>query len=97
VTPARRFHVSWQSGWAAGLGTCMVLAFTLLNLSQSSGLTRAQSLIVPAVVSNASYAASFAAVEHNCLSAPIFGWTNDGEGLSTLRSLDSFNTNRLLP
>jgi hypothetical protein len=94
------FHLSWQSGWAAGFGTCVVLAFTLLNLTYSNALPGHSSVIMPAVVSNASYAASFAAVEHNCISAvsaPIFGWTKAAALPLTPRSLESFNTNDLLP
>src|SRR5258708_2910604 len=91
------FHLSWQSGWAAGLATCLVLAFTLLNLTHSSGITRLPGLNASAVLSNSSYASSFVELEHNCVSAPIFGWTNDGELHSSIRSFDLLNTNHLLP
>src|SRR4051812_36139943 len=65
------FHLSWQSGWAAGLATCLVLAFTLLNLTHSSGLVGLPTLNASAVLSNSSYASSFVELEHNCVSAPI--------------------------
>ncbi len=91
------FHLSWQSGWAAGLAMCLVLAFTLLNLTQTTGITRLPGLNASAVLSNSSYASSFVELEHNCVSAPIFGWTNDGEVHSSIRSFDLLNTNHLLP
>ena len=91
------FHLSWQSGWAAGLATCMVLTFTLLNLTHSTGLTSLPRLNASAVLSNSSYASSFVELEHNCVSAPIFGWTNDRELHSSIRSFDLLNTNHLLP
>ena len=75
----------------------MVLLITVLNFTHAARLNQTDAFIVPAVVSNASYAASFASVEHNCVSAPIFGWTKPGGAISTLRSLESFNTNHLLP
>lgn len=100
AAPRSALHLSWQSGWAAGLGTCLVLAFTLLNLTHSNALSGHSSVIVPALVSNASYAASFAALEHNCVSAvsaPVFDSTKAAPVPLTPRSLDSFNTNDLLP
>lgn len=94
---AIHLHLSWQSGWAAGLATCVVVAFTLLNLTESSGISRLPGLNVAAVVSNSTYASSFVELEHNCVSAPIFGWTTSGELPSSIRSLELLNTNHLLP
>lgn len=100
IAPARRRSPSllaWQNGWAAGLAGCAMLAFTLLNMVQTSSISGDDVLIPSAAISNASYAASFASVQHNCLSAPILGWTNDGELPSSNRSLHLFTTNHLLP
>jgi len=88
--PARR-HVHWQGGWAAGLATCAIVVLTVLNLAHLNGISASPGLII----SNTTYAASFAAVQHNCVSAPIFGWTNDGELHSSNRSFDLYNTNLL--
>ena len=92
--PAIRPH--WQSGWAAALASCAILLLTLLNITHINGITAPTGLIASAAISNASYAASFAAVQHNCLSAPIFGWTNDGELDFSNHSLDLLITNDLL-
>jgi hypothetical protein len=91
------FHLSWQSGWAAGIATCLVLAFTLLNFSHSTGVVWLPKLNTSAVLSNSSYASSFVELEHNCVSAPIFGWTNDRELHSSVGSFDLLKTNHLLP
>lgn len=85
----------WQRGWAAGMATFAILVFTALNLVQTQGGPGRSTLIASAAISNASYAASFAEVQHNCLSAPIFGWTNDDELHSSMPSLDLLNTNLL--
>jgi hypothetical protein len=90
-------HVNWQSGWAAGLATCLILAFTLLNLTQSVGISTFPGVNAAAVVSNTSYASSFVQLEHNCVSAPIFGWTSASGLPSSIRSFDLLNTNHLLP
>src|ERR1051325_10495297 len=80
--PTRQNHggwVHWQNGWAAGVATLAILLVTAVNLASLHGVPGASRVSIGAALSNASYAASFAAVQHNCLSAPIFGWTNDGE------------------
>jgi hypothetical protein len=86
----------WQSGWAAALASCAILLLTIVNVTHINGIAAPSGLIASAAISNASYAASFAAVQHNCLSAPIFGWTNDGELDFSNHSLDLLITNDLL-
>lgn len=75
---------------------CLVLAFTMFNLTHSSAIGRGPAWHVSAVLSNSSYASSFVDLEHNCVSAPIFGWTSNGELPSSIRSFDLLNTNHLL-
>ena len=87
--------IHWQRGWAAGMATVAIVLFTALNLVQMEVRPSSTTLIASAAISNASYAASFAEVQHNCLSAPIFGWTNDEELHSSMPSLDLLNTNSL--
>jgi hypothetical protein len=94
--PRRRSTFSWQSGSAAAIAAFAILMLTVVNVVQTTSVSHPSTLIASATISNASYAASFASVQHNCLSAPIFGWTNDGELPSSNRSLDSFRTNHLL-
>jgi hypothetical protein len=77
------------------MATVAIVLFTALNLVQMEVRPSRTTLIASAAISNASYAASFAEVQHNCLSAPIFGWTNDEELHSSMPSLDLLNTNSL--
>jgi len=85
----------WQRGWTAGVATFAMLIFTGLNLIHMQAVAPRSTLIASAAISNASYAASFAEVQHNCLSAPIFVWTKHQELHSSMPSLDLLNTNFL--
>lgn len=77
------------------MATLAILVITVMNLIHLHGVTPQGNIRITAALSNASYAASFAEVQHNCVSAPIFGWTNDSELPSSIRSLELLTTNLL--
>jgi len=77
------------------MATFAILLVTAVNLVHLHGVASGGAWNMAAAISNASYAASFAEVQHNCLSAPIFGWTNDRELHSSMPSFDLLKTNLL--
>ena len=90
-----RPRLPWYQTLGASLAACVVVLLTVANFSQ---IAATGSGGVSFGLSNHSYAASLAmaSAPHNSVSAPIFGWTNERATVSTMRSFDLLNTNRLL-
>lgn len=86
-------HLNWQSAWGIAAATCILFVMTGLNLSRIAGL---HAPAVPLSLASLSNVTSLAAAQHNCWSAPIFGWTNARQLHSPKRSFDLLNTNYLL-
>lgn len=89
-------HAGWTAVTSLGL-----VAMALLNAEEWGGriATVERGGIVPNVVNNQSWAASFAMAQapRNVWSALILGWTNEGACLSTTQSLGLLTTNFLSP
>ena len=91
--PRWPFHIRWQGAWGAAFATCVVVLFTAVNVSQMGRFSSAEAPWTMAALSNAT---TLTMAQHNTWTAPIFGWTNDRQLRSTIRSFDLLTTNRLL-
>jgi hypothetical protein len=93
--PARRpWH--WHHGWTGALTAAAFMFLAAWNAAHMGGIVWEPTVMAGMAVSNRSYAASLAAVQHNCFTAPIFGWTTDGEIPTSSGSFDLLNTNHSL-
>ena len=85
--------LNWHNAWPAAFAASLIALLTIVNMTRLAGLNVSGAQFTFASLSNV----TSLELQHNCVSAPIFGWTNDRELHFPKRSFDVLNTNHLLP
>ena len=96
-TPACRVAqgwLDWHNAWPAAFAASLIALLTIVNVTRLAGFGVSSGPVTFTVAALSNMTS--VELQHNCVSAPIFGWTSDRQLHSPRRSFDLLNTNHLL-